>query len=77
METCEFCGEEAKYKITTKLNPNSVSYACKDCLDKKTKEMQEQLNDYIKNMSNNSFLGGIMKQTSKHILKSMMHVEKL
>lgn len=74
METCEFCGEEAKYKITTNLNPNAVSYACKDCLDKKTKEMQEQLNSYI---PYNSFLGGIMKQTSKHILKSMMHVEKL
>ena len=46
-------------------------------IDEKTKEMQEQLNSYIGKMSNNSLLGGIMKQTSKHILKSMMHVEKL
>ena len=60
METCEFCGEEAKYKITTKLNPNSVSYACKDCMDKKTKEMQEQLNSYIGKMSNNSLLAVFM-----------------
>jgi ribosome-binding protein aMBF1 (putative translation factor) len=47
METCEFCGEEAKYKVTAKIN-NSVSYACSICLKKKEVEYNKEMDKLIK-----------------------------
>lgn len=48
MRICEFCREEAEYKVTISFKPDAVSYVCKACLENKRKEMRDMFPTVMK-----------------------------